>query len=118
MRSLASVGCSVALCVVLLACSTPTVTTRPSLTPLRGHDARLVSKACADTTYAQCAESLTNAVKAFGRALVAICEYGDGEGDVVFIENRREAETTCSGDGLITPSRVVAVIRLPRRASR
>jgi hypothetical protein len=45
--------------------------------------------------------------------LLAVCAYGDGTGDVVRIEKEGDAEAQCSGDGLIAPSKVVRVVRLP-----
>jgi hypothetical protein len=117
MRSLAGVGCSVALSALLLAGSTAIAPTASPTAEPRGREARLVAKACADTTYARCAESVTTALDVFAGSLVAVCEYGNGTGDVVLIEKRREAKATCSGDGAIAPSRVVTVIRLPMRGA-
>jgi hypothetical protein len=45
--------------------------------------------------------------------LVAVCDYSDRTGDIVLIDAIREAEDACSADGQISPSRVVAVGRLP-----
>jgi hypothetical protein len=46
-------------------------------------------------------------------SLVAICEYGSGQGDVRKIDAVTEAEAACSRNGAKSPSRVVAVVDLP-----
>ena len=45
--------------------------------------------------------------------LVAICEHEQDSGDIVLIDSASDAKDECSGGGLISPSRVFAVIPLP-----
>ncbi len=75
--------------------------------------AAVAARACADAQYERCVQSVLTAIDTVPGSLVAICDYEDGQGDVVFIDAESEAEDACSGDGLISPSRVVAVVQLP-----
>lgn len=70
-------------------------------------------EACADARFDYCVEDVLIAVAVWPQALIAVCDYSDGSGDVVLIENEVDAEDMCSGGGLISPSRVVAVRRVP-----
>jgi hypothetical protein len=73
----------------------------------------LVEKACAGTSYSRCVASLTLAVSAFPGSVVAICEYGAGEGDVVTVDENETAEAACSSNGLIVPSAVHTTVKIP-----
>lgn len=89
---------------------TAAVTTAPSPAVDR---ASIVAQACLGTQYERCVESLLLIMDMAPGSLVAICDYSDGTGDIVLIEDEAEAEGTCSADGMISPSRVVTVLRLP-----
>jgi hypothetical protein len=67
---------------------------------------------CSGTTYSRCVDSVTTAIKA-GWTRFAICEYGNGEGDVVLLDAGANAENKCSGGGAKSPSRVFDVVELP-----
>ena len=74
---------------------------------------RFVARACANSSYEDCELSLRIAMNGAPWSLVAICEYSDAAGDVVLIDKRRQAKAACSANGLIRPSRVHKVLRLP-----
>jgi hypothetical protein len=94
--------------------STPTSTTTVVTTPAPSGDSFAdVAAACANTTYARCLEGIQLMIEQAPGSLVAVCEYGDATGDIVLLERREDAEAECSADGLISPSRVVAVLQLP-----
>ena len=115
------------LSVMLLACSSipsPTESATPSavasvasLAPSADADtSALVAGACLDSTYENCADSMRDALQFFDSgSFVAVCDYGDGTGDVVLLdrEDEVEAESRCSADGQIVPSRVVSIVQLP-----
>jgi hypothetical protein len=76
----------------------------------------VVADLCAPPAYARCAAGAPLFVGAMDAgALLAVCDHGDGTGDVVWIDSGKEAdaEAKCSGNGLISPSKVVRVVRLP-----
>jgi len=74
--------------------------------------AALITGGCANTAYERCEEDLLLA-RTFGpRALVAVCDYGDGTGEVVQIWRKRDARNACSVDGGIS-SPLAAVVRMP-----
>ena len=109
----------VVLSLILLACSRP-ATPNPTASTAAGvgqsadvEVSAIVAEACSDTTYENCAESMTTALNVFAGSLVAVCEYADGTGDVVLVDSEDEAEARCSGEGLISPSRAVTVVQLP-----
>jgi hypothetical protein len=56
---------------------------------------------------------METAFSVFPGSTVAVCEYADGQGDVVPVDRGESAEDKCSVDGAISPSRVVAVIEVP-----
>jgi hypothetical protein len=85
----------------------------PSLTP---DTAATVARLCAPPAYSTCASGAALFVEAMSPGtLLAVCNYGNGTGDVVVIDSGKEADADakCSGDGLISPSQVVRVVRLP-----
>jgi hypothetical protein len=84
----------------------------PNATPTDALDA-LIYRACAETSFEKCREDLELAAEVWSGSLVAVCDYSDGTGDVVRLEKKRQAASKCSGGGLISPSRVVTVVRLP-----
>ena len=106
------------LAILLLACTpssvpgttAPSVTSSPSVVDVASD---LVAKSCAGTTYTRCVASLTTAVGVFKGSTVAICEYANGEGDVVTVDASETPEDACSGGGLITPSRAHATVQIP-----
>lgn len=104
-----------AIGLVLGACggagAVPTPSGGPSATPADLHE--LADIMCADTTYQNCSHSVRSAAAFGSGALVALCEYGDRQGDVVLLDDPADAERACSRDGLITPSRVVTVFTIP-----
>jgi len=115
------------LSVMLLACSstpspadfaTPSaVASVASLAPSTDADtSALVARACLDSTDEHCADTMRDALTFFASgSFVAVCDYGDGTGDVVLLdkEDEDEAESRCSADGQIVPSRVVTIVQLP-----
>ena len=45
--------------------------------------------------------------------LIAVCDYGNDQGDIVKIDNKADAEAMCSADGTISPSKVLRVVQVP-----
>ena len=84
---------------------------RPDTPPAAASD--FARQSCAGTTYSRCVRNIQLVMETVPGSLVAICEYGGGEGDIVLLETRGDAEGMCSGDGLTTPSRVFDTIQLP-----
>jgi hypothetical protein len=85
----------------------------PSVAP---GTAAIVAKLCAPPAYSRCASGAALFVEAMDPGTVlAVCAYGNGTGDVVVIDSGMEADAAamCSGDGLISPSKVVRTVRLP-----
>jgi hypothetical protein len=116
----------VLLSVVLMACSgtsgpttSATTSTAPTVAQTTTQSANddasaLVARACLDSTDEHCADTMRDALRYFeSGSLVAVCDYLDGTGDVVLLDDEDEAESACSFDGLILPSRVVTVVELP-----
>ena len=68
---------------------------------------------CRASGYVGCLEGLTLIAATAPGSLIAICDYRDGTGDIVLIEDASDAESECSADGSISPSRVVGVAQLP-----
>jgi hypothetical protein len=93
------------------AATAPQVPSAVPPAPNPDHDFALM--ACADTNYGNCLEGIRLMMQTAQGSTVAVCEYADGQGDVVIIESRAEAEAECSGGGSITPSRVVRVVEVP-----
>jgi hypothetical protein len=75
----------------------------------------LAANACAGTSYSGCVDSFVLAMGYWPGELVAICEYGDDQGDIVWVDtgNEADADAYCSADGLIAPSEVFNVAWLP-----
>ncbi len=96
--------------------ASPTATASSSSpTPPAADALAFAQRVCVGTTYQRCADSMLTAAQSLSGELVAICEYADSQGDVVWLDsgNGADAEAECSGGGLIFPSRVFAVVRLP-----
>jgi hypothetical protein len=83
----------------------------PAAAPTSASGGRTPAEICAGTTYSRCVGSVTTALGA-GWRLFVICEYAGGEGDVALIDKAADAPDECSGSGLITPSKVFAVVDL------
>lgn len=45
--------------------------------------------------------------------LIAVCDYGNGQGDIVRLDKKSDAEAMCSADGAISPSKVLRVVQVP-----
>lgn len=73
----------------------------------------MLHDACAGSSYTECEVDLDIMADLAAGSLVAICEYADGEGDIVIVRNEQGAARACSGDGLIDPSKVHLVLQLP-----
>jgi hypothetical protein len=79
--------------------------------------ASVVAAICAPPAFASCSHDLqlglTNEWESGD--LLAVCDYGNGTGAVLWVDSGKEAdaEVICSGDGLGSPRRVVRVVRLP-----
>jgi hypothetical protein len=73
----------------------------------------LAASSCADTTYSTCVADFLNMYSRAPGELIVICEYNAGTGDIALIDSESQAADECSGGGLISPSRVVAVVQLP-----
>jgi hypothetical protein len=114
------------LSVALLACSStpPAASTTPSTEPSAGSPAAtidadvnaFIASACLDSGDKYCPDTMRDALGFFDSgSFVAVCDYEDGTGDVVLLDNddNDEAETACSSDGLIVPSHVVRIVQLP-----
>jgi hypothetical protein len=92
--------------------------THGSATPPRatGADAEAFAReACAGAPYTYCVDGILTllAITRLRGALVAICDYGGGVGDIVLIDSEADAEDECSGGGSISPSKASKVARLP-----
>jgi hypothetical protein len=79
--------------------------------------ASIVATVCAPPAFASCSHGLELALANEWESgdLVAVCNYGDGTGNVLWVDSGKEAdaEAICSADGLISTSNVVRVVRLP-----
>jgi hypothetical protein len=79
--------------------------------------ASVVAAICAPPAFASCSNDLqlglTNEWESGD--LLAVCDYGNGTGAVLWVDSGKEAdaEVICSGDGMGSPHRVVRVVRLP-----
>jgi hypothetical protein len=82
--------------------------------PAPNPDHDFATAACADTDYGDCLKGMRLMMETAPGSTVAVCDHGDGQGDIVIIDTRAEAEAACSGDGTITPSRVVRIVQVPR----
>ena len=87
----------------------------PSLAPTVA--ASVVAAICAPPAFASCSHDLPLALTNEWESgdLLAVCDYGNGTGAVLWVDSGKEAdaEVICSGDGLGSPRRVVRVVRLP-----
>ena len=68
---------------------------------------------CADARYPGCVSDLIAAIAASPGTQVAICEAGEGLGQVVPAAEV-EAHEACTGDGETFSGRVLRVVQLPR----
>jgi hypothetical protein len=73
----------------------------------------IAEAACAGSTYSRCLDDLLLTMRQAPGSLIAICEYADGEGEIVPLETASDAEAWCSGDGETFSGRVVNVVQLP-----
>lgn len=93
----------------------PTAGASPSPAPTVA--ASVVAAICAPPAFASCSHDLqlglTNEWESGD--LLAVCDYGNGTGAVLWVDSGKEAdaEVICSGDGPGSPRRVVRVVRLP-----
>ena len=101
----------------------------PTVSPTRAHPTKalptygdqgaLAIKICDGESrlLQRCIDQILSALDlGFGRgSRVAVCAYDDtGTVDVVLVGDQyATAEAACSGDGLISPSRVIRVVQLP-----
>jgi hypothetical protein len=119
-----AMGALLSLC--LLACSpvaSPDLSSPASSDPAADDDAALVASACADTVWRNCVKTMTAALDLLAGKLVAVCEYGGGDGGVEVISSAEAAAAACSagtssetpppGSSSVTPGRVVTVVQLP-----
>ena len=113
------------LSVCLLACSpvaSPDLSSPASSVPA-SDDAAMVASACADTTWRNCVKTMTAALDLLAGKLVAVCEYGGGDGGLEVIATAEAASVACSagtlsetpppGSSSVTPGRLVTVVQLP-----
>lgn len=103
--------------VLALGCSGPPTTpasVTPTATAGSGSSLQaLAASLCASTSYEGCVAGVL-AAEAFGSgSVVAICDYGNGTGEVLWIEVEDDAGVRCSRGGLIAGSKVVATFRVP-----
>ena len=70
-------------------------------------------RVCSGTRYDGCVEDIVLVSEQVPGSLVAICEYGEGLGEIVLIDSEGEAEEECSAGGLIAPSEVFDVVEVP-----
>lgn len=73
----------------------------------------LTEAACAGSTFGRCRDDLLLTMQQAPGSLVAICEYADGQGEIVQLERESDAEASCSGGDAGISGRVVDVIRVP-----
>jgi hypothetical protein len=114
------------LCVAVLAgavmgCGQPAATTVPTAIPdltaptstasaaLRA----LAEEACLATEWPNCVDDVVLAAQTVPGSLVAICDFGNQTGDVVFIDEESQAESECAAGGTGASTRVVGVLNLP-----
>jgi hypothetical protein len=106
-----------------MAVQSPATTGGPSLievaspSPAPTVAASVVAAICAPPAFASCTHNLQLALTNEWESgdLLAVCDYGNGTGAVLWVDSGKEAdaEVICSGDGLGSPRRVVRVVRLP-----
>jgi hypothetical protein len=93
----------------------PLPATTPSPAPTVA--ASVVAAICASPAFPSCSRDLQLALTNEWESgdLLAVCDYGNGTGAVLWVDSGKEAdaEAICSGDGLGSPRRVVRVVRLP-----
>jgi hypothetical protein len=73
----------------------------------------LAESTCARSTFVRCLDDLLLTMRQAPGSLVAICDYADGEGEIVPLETADDAEAWCAGDGETFSGRVAEVVRLP-----
>jgi hypothetical protein len=73
----------------------------------------LAESACARSTYVRCLDELLLTMRRAPGSLVAICDYADGEGEIVPLETADDAAAWCAGDGETFSGRLADVVRLP-----
>lgn len=73
----------------------------------------LAEAACAGSTFGRCRADLLLTMQQAPGSLVVICEYADGEGEIMPLERESDAEAWCSADGAASSGRVVDVLQLP-----
>jgi hypothetical protein len=73
----------------------------------------MAEAACAGATFGSCRDDLLLTMQQAPGSLVAICDYADGQGEILPLERESDAEAGCIGGGASPSGRVVDVIRLP-----
>jgi hypothetical protein len=91
----------------LAGCGGPSAT----VVPFVHTEVDFIKASCTGSTYVRCYESLKSAETLFAGSTVAICEYSDGEGDVVLVDDGETPEHACSRGGLISPSQVHGTVQ-------
>jgi hypothetical protein len=96
------VGFVYAVSTTIAACSTA----RPSK--------ELLGQICAAPAYSQCSAEIDLYLSTARHGdRVAVCDYGNGDGNVVLIDSTQTAESACSDGSLGKPTRVVRRVTLP-----
>jgi hypothetical protein len=77
--------------------------------------AAFAGRSCVDAQWPDCIEAALFATKVWSGRLVALCDFADGTGDFVLIDDRAEAEPECAGDAESygTIGEVIAVGEVP-----
>jgi hypothetical protein len=101
---------AVAVTIALAACSGAPAPLVPQSTPSAEQLAAEVL--CSGSTFTRCVEDVVLATTMDPGGLAAICEYGQGEGDVVLLDSKDEAATQCATNSDAS-SKVFKVITIP-----
>jgi hypothetical protein len=72
----------------------------------------IAEAACAGATFESCRDDLLLTMQQAPRSMVAICDYADGQGEILPLERETDAEVGCMGAGASPSGRVVDVMRL------
>ena len=74
---------------------------------------QLAEEACLSTQWADCVTKVVAAAQTTPGSTIAICDFGNQTGDVLFIDADSEADSACAAKGGSATTRVVGVLHLP-----
>ena len=73
----------------------------------------LAEEACLATQFPNCVDGLVQLAQTAPGSLAAICDYGNGTGNIVVVESEAAAEAKCAEGAAGAEVRVVGVLQLP-----